>query len=104
MGSTIPGRMRALAGTVAMLAGCALGPDFKRPDPPHVERYTAQELRLEMAAAVGESEQHVVPGEQLRSDWWRLFQSDALDRVVERALAGNRKLAGGAAPAPPPPG
>lgn len=97
MSSTIPGRMLALAGTVAMLAGCALGPDFKRPDPPHVERYTAQELRLEMAAAVGESEQHVVPGEQLRSDWWRLFQSDALDRVVERALAGNRTLVAAAA-------
>ena len=97
MSSAIPGRMLALAGTVAMLAGCALGPDFKRPDPPHVERYTAQELRLETAAAVGESEQHVVPGEQLRSDWWRLFQSDALDRVVERALAGNRTLVAAAA-------
>jgi len=97
MNSTIPGRMLALAGTVAMLAGCALGPDFKRPDPPHVERYTAQELRLETPAAAGESAQHVVPGEQLRSDWWRLFQSDALDGVVERALAGNRTLVAAAA-------
>jgi NodT family efflux transporter outer membrane factor (OMF) lipoprotein len=97
MNSAIPGRMLALAGTVAMLAGCALGPDFKRPDPPHVERYTAQELRLETPAAAGESAQHVVPGGQLRSDWWRLFQSDALDGVVERALAGNRTLVAAAA-------
>jgi NodT family efflux transporter outer membrane factor (OMF) lipoprotein len=97
MSSAIPGRMVALAGTLAMLTGCALGPDFKRPDPPHVERYTAQELRLETAALGGESAQHLLSGEQLRSDWWRLFQSDALDVVVKRALAGNRTLVAAAA-------
>ena len=29
------------------LAGCAAGPDFKRPDAPHEERYTAEALQLE---------------------------------------------------------
>ena len=29
----------ALAG---LLVGCAVGPDFKRPDPPAASRYTAQ--------------------------------------------------------------
>jgi len=77
------------------LAGCALGPDFERPAPPQASRYTAQKLAIE--ALGGDSAQHVVAGESLRGDWWRLFESDALDGVVARALAGNRTLASAAA-------
>ncbi|HEY5366926.1 MAG TPA: efflux transporter outer membrane subunit, partial [Casimicrobiaceae bacterium] len=77
------------------LAGCALGPDFERPAPTQVSRYTAQKLAIE--APGGASAQHVVAGESLRDDWWRLFQSDAIDGVVARALAGNRTLASAAA-------
>jgi NodT family efflux transporter outer membrane factor (OMF) lipoprotein len=82
-----------LAAAIATLGGCALGPDFTRPDPPGAERYTAQPLRMEGDAASTESSQHVALGAQLASDWWRLFQSEALDDVVRRALAGNRTLA-----------
>jgi NodT family efflux transporter outer membrane factor (OMF) lipoprotein len=90
-------RMLALASAATMLAGCSLGPDFERPDPPHADRYTAQELRLEKAPTGSASEQHMVLDEQLRRDWWHLFQSAALDDVVERALTGNRTLVAAAA-------
>jgi NodT family efflux transporter outer membrane factor (OMF) lipoprotein len=77
---------------VAALAGCAaVGPDFKRPDPPHAAHYTSQPLHIE-AAPGGENAQHVALGAQLSRDWWQLFKSDALDDVVKRALAGNRTL------------
>ena len=79
--------------TVAMLAGCAAGPDFKRPDPPHADRYTSQPLQLETTPSAGNTtEQHVVFGEQLSRNWWHLFRSDALDGIIKRALAGNRTL------------
>jgi NodT family efflux transporter outer membrane factor (OMF) lipoprotein len=83
----------ALALMVTLLAGCAAGPDFKRPDPPHADRYTAQSLSLEATDAGGESAQQAVLGEQLDRAWWQLFQSDALNGVVKRALAQNRTIA-----------
>jgi NodT family efflux transporter outer membrane factor (OMF) lipoprotein len=88
-----------LVGAVGMmaLAGCSLGPDFRRPDPPYADRYTREELGLERPGEAIGSEQRVVLGEALRNDWWRLFRSDALDGVVARALAGNRTLVAAAA-------
>jgi len=64
-----------------VLAGCRVGPDFKRPDPPDTDRYTASHL-----------DQQIALGESLDRQWWHLFQSDAIDAVVKRALAGNRTL------------
>jgi NodT family efflux transporter outer membrane factor (OMF) lipoprotein len=81
-----------LAIFVGTLSGCALGPDFRRPDPPHADRYTLQTLQVEATEPGNDSAQHVVLGEQLGRDWWQLFQSDALDDVVKRALTGNRTL------------
>ena len=91
------GRMLASAVAAATLAGCAVGPDFARPAPPRADRYTPQPLAGEAAKPEDDSAQRVVPGEQLRRDWWRLFQSDALDDVVKRALEGNRTLVAAAA-------
>jgi NodT family efflux transporter outer membrane factor (OMF) lipoprotein len=86
----------ALVFIAALLGGCAAGPDFKRPQPPHAERYTSKVLSIETAPAENESAQYLVLGEQLSRDWWRMFQSDAIDGVVRRALAGNRTLAAAA--------
>ncbi|VTU37257.1 efflux transporter outer membrane subunit [Variovorax sp. PBL-E5] len=81
---------------VAALSGCAAGPDFQRPDPPPAQRYTAEHLQVETASAGDDATQHVRFGERPAADWWRLFGSDALDAVVQRALAGNRTLAAAA--------
>lgn len=82
------------AALIAVLLGsCAAGPDFKRPDPPYAERYTPNTLGMETTRAGNEPAQHIVLGEQLSRDWWRMFQSDAVDGVVKRALASNRTLA-----------
>src|SRR5258706_3947854 len=83
--------------SVVTLAGCAVGPEFKRPDPPHAERYTSQKLQVEASRKGDASAQHVVLGEQLARDWWQLFKSDTIDDVVKRALAGNRTLVAAAA-------
>ena len=70
------------------LAGCALGPDFVRPMPPSVDRYTQGEEPAGTVAADGRS-QHFVKGAAVLADWWRLFKSGKLDAVVDRAIAGN---------------
>ena len=82
----------ALALAATLVAGCSVGPDFVRPPPPAVDRYTAHRLSIEGAAPADGSAQHLLPGERLAGDWWQLFRSDALDAVVRRALAGNRTL------------
>jgi len=82
----------AAAACFAALSGCAVGPNFKRPDPPAADRYTAEQLQVEAQTAQGEAAQHVVFGAQPGRDWWRIFESDGIDTVVQRALAGNRTL------------
>jgi NodT family efflux transporter outer membrane factor (OMF) lipoprotein len=81
----------AVLGLVSLLAGCKVGPDFKRPDPLHVERYTAQRPQVESGAAPG-LDQQITWGEDPDREWWHLFHSDVLDSVVKSALEGNRTL------------
>ena len=78
----------ALLGLTTVIAGCKVGPNFKRPDAPATERYTQQKLQVEAAGL----DQQVAVGGSLDREWWHLFQSDAIDTVVKRALEGNRTL------------
>jgi multidrug efflux system outer membrane protein len=64
--------------TVALLAGCAVGPDFTRPEPPVAPAFAHAETA---AAAVDEAE------------FWRGFADPLLARLVDEALAGNHDLA-----------
>jgi NodT family efflux transporter outer membrane factor (OMF) lipoprotein len=77
----------AAAGLFVVLAGCTVGPDFKRPETPRAERYTAQRLQLESGA-----DQQMTLGQNPDREWWHLFRSPDLDAVVQRALEGNRTL------------
>jgi NodT family efflux transporter outer membrane factor (OMF) lipoprotein len=65
------------------LAGCTLGPNFKRPEPP-ASAYAAPPATL--------SDQHTRYGETVAADWYRLFKSEAVDRLVHDALAANPDL------------
>jgi len=78
----------ALLGLTTVVAGCKVGPNFKRPDAPATERYTQQKLKVESSSL----DQQIAPGAALDREWWHLFQSDAIDTVVQRALEGNRTL------------
>ena len=78
----------ALLGLTTVVAGCKVGPNFKRPDAPATERYTQQKLQVESSGL----DQQIALGATLDREWWHLFQSDAIDTVVKRALQGNRTL------------
>ena len=85
-------RNKALAGTalVALIGGCTVGPDFVRPDPPAAGHYTGGTDPGVTVAAAGVA-QHFTAG-TAAGDWWRLFKSPGLDRIVAEALAGNPGL------------
>ncbi|MEF9995599.1 MAG: efflux transporter outer membrane subunit [Burkholderiaceae bacterium] len=60
------------------LAGCALGPDYRRPDLGVPAVYRSADLGGAVAA--------------LDSQWWKQFGDPALDALVVEAVANNRNL------------
>ncbi|MDT8440274.1 MAG: efflux transporter outer membrane subunit [Desulfuromonadales bacterium] len=88
--------MMASAIVIGLLAGCAAGPDFKRPARPAVTTYTTSPLSDITASAptvLGEA-QRFAAGEGANPQWWREFGSAKLDALVEEALQASPTLAG----------
>jgi len=79
------------AATLLCLGGCAVGPDFVRPTPPQLERYTPQPVGAATISADGQA-QHFESGAQITADWWHLFNSRDVDDLVSEALADNANL------------
>jgi NodT family efflux transporter outer membrane factor (OMF) lipoprotein len=76
-------------------AGCAVGPDFRRPSAPDVKTYTEKSIPMETASAsgAGGEAQRFVEGMDIPGQWWMLFHSEALDLLIRRALADSPTLA-----------
>lgn len=74
---------------LALLGGCAVGPDFQRPAPPVAAGYTPAPLADAQAGGVTQT---FALGQDVPGRWWSLYQSPALDRLVERALKANADL------------
>ncbi|MFC4525153.1 efflux transporter outer membrane subunit [Dyella halodurans] len=77
-----------------LLAGCAVGPDFKRPDAPGASDYTAHPVSSTVATpnvAGGES-QHFAQGGDIPGDWWTVFHSKPLNELIDQSLANNHDL------------
>ncbi len=79
---------------VVLLAGCAVGPDFKRPAAPDTSHYSAQPVTNPVATAgvVGGESQHFARGGDIPADWWTLFHSPALNALIKQSLAHNPNL------------
>jgi NodT family efflux transporter outer membrane factor (OMF) lipoprotein len=86
----------AVAGLAAMtlVSGCAVGPNFRRPAAPPVDSYTRPSLPATTASVdvAGGELQRLVHGQDLPHDWWTLFQSPALNALVERSLRASPTL------------
>ena len=83
-----------LSVSVAVLLGCTVGPNFERPAAPVVMRYTEQPLPPETVSAAiqGGDAQRFLEGADVPGQWWTQFASQALNQLVEMALAGNPNL------------
>ena len=81
-----------------LLSACAVGPNFVPPEAPPVSRYTKEKLANPSAANTirtrqgGSADQSFVSGADIPGQWWTLFHSKALNRLVEQALANNPTL------------
>jgi NodT family efflux transporter outer membrane factor (OMF) lipoprotein len=78
--------------TAGMVGGCAVGPDFSPPAAPSEKSYTAQPVRMRVAAGAGMDQQRVDMGGRVRMDWWTLLGSQDLDQTVQLALSNNKTL------------
>lgn len=85
--SALAPRRLALPVLSALLAGCAAGPDFHRPEAPEVDAYVAP-----AEAAPSSGGQQLVAGADIPAQWWRLFRSEALDGLVRQALQASPTL------------
>lgn len=77
------------------LTGCAVGPDFHRPEAPTTEKYTPAPLPGETASAPveGGEAQRFAFGRDIPAQWWKLFHSEDLDTLIRQALADSPTLA-----------
>ena len=87
--------MPFLAGLACLLiAGCAVGPDFKRPAAPAVGDYTAHPLATTATSTnvAGGEAQRFAKGSDIAGDWWTLFHSKPLNELIELSLTNNPDL------------
>ena len=89
--------MAAVVGFGVVLSGCAVGPDFVAPAAPPANSYGAPTIATSgvQAGAVPTTptvSQRVEPGADVPGLWWELFHSEALNRLVESALANNNDV------------
>jgi NodT family efflux transporter outer membrane factor (OMF) lipoprotein len=84
----------AAAGALALIAGCAVGPNFKKPAAPDVTDYTAAPLTTTAVTpnVAGGAVQHFAKGGDMSADWWTLFHSTPLNELVDSSLANNHDL------------
>ena len=90
-----PFRTIAALAVAGALAGCSVGPDFRRPEPPASSSYLSETPPVKSVAAQGPggNPQHLNPGMTVPAQWWTLFRSEPLDRLVRSALMQSPTLA-----------
>ena len=85
-----------MVSVAALLAGCAVGPDFERPEAPKNAGYTPQPLPPDISSVApslpGGQAQHFTNGADVPFEWWKQFNSPALNSLVEKSFRGNPTL------------
>lgn len=69
-----------------LLAGCAAGPDYRRPAMPASSGYAP-------VALPPVNDQRLDSARDVQADWWTLYRSPKLDALVAQALAASPDLA-----------
>jgi NodT family efflux transporter outer membrane factor (OMF) lipoprotein len=85
----------AASASAALLAGCAVGPNYKPPQAPRTAGFApAGQLTPQTGAAPlpGGEAQTFVDGMDIPGQWWTLFKSTQLNALIEQALANSPTL------------
>ncbi|MGE4352336.1 MAG: efflux transporter outer membrane subunit [Bdellovibrionales bacterium] len=84
----------ALFAVLALLGGCAAGPDFKTPQSPDVQSYGPDGMPIKTATSATElgGEQRFKAGGDVPAAWWTLFESADLNHLIDVAVKANPSL------------
>jgi len=84
-----------LVSAAALATSCAVGPHYHRPEAPANPGYAPTPLpEATVSAGIhGGEAQSLITGRDIPFDWWKSFQSAALDRLVEQAFKANPTVA-----------
>jgi NodT family efflux transporter outer membrane factor (OMF) lipoprotein len=85
----------AASATATLLAGCAVGPNYKPPEAPRTAGFApAGQLAPQTGTAPlpGGEAQTFLDGMDIPGQWWTLFQSTQLNALIEQALANSPTL------------
>lgn len=74
-------------GVMVMSGGCMVGPKYQSPEVDSIQGYVSQE---DIALSTIPS---LTMGARIQEDWWNLFHSPPLHKMMQEALAGNKNLA-----------
>jgi NodT family efflux transporter outer membrane factor (OMF) lipoprotein len=83
-------KLASASAVIFLMTGCAVGPDFQRPAAPTIKDYTAKPLPADISPT--DASQHFVQGMDIPAEWWTLFHSPSLNRLVDQALKANPNL------------
>ncbi|WP_269800693.1 efflux transporter outer membrane subunit [Alloalcanivorax mobilis] len=88
-------RWLGVAFCAGALSACAMGPDFQSPAPQTAQAYSVDAPLAPTTNSDGPAggAQTFAPGEPIAADWYTLFQSPALNALIDQALANNPSLA-----------
>ncbi len=81
--------LAAALSSALFMAGCAIGPDFMRPDNGLPERYEASAETSDAASTT--------PAAPVHAEWWTLFDDAYLNTLMTQALENNQDLMAAAA-------
>ena len=70
-------------GAAALLAGCAVGPDYKKPDVENMPTAWAGDIPFKAAQPDDAA---------LKGNWWELFRDAKLNELEQQAIAQNQSL------------
>ena len=75
----------------SLLSGCAVGPDFKRPEKPAAEGYIPHQTVEQTASSPLSTvdAQRFDVRQDVPFDWWTLFQSPEINSLIEKAFKAN---------------
>lgn len=92
--NTYVNRLFLLIIALVIPSGCAVGPDFQKPDPPVPDRYTEAPMPSHTAVSPSQAgdAQKFAFAEDLQGDWWKLFGSPQLDEMIKEGLKRNPSL------------
>jgi len=75
----------------SLLTGCAVGPDYVRPNNALPGKHLEQSLDVAVAPE-GATSQKFVVDRDIPAQWWELFHSPALNELIEASLKNNPDL------------